>query len=507
MRKIYKIITFLLCVSIIVLNTTSNCYATTNNSAAVISSYKSLYEQIQSDLDENNPIQGNVLRQFVDYNYTYGMGFLIDYNENILSDILSSIRGYSSGGHDFTLPENATDEEVIESAAEYLTNNISVSDNSITYNDNSRNMLLYLADQFADNSRSYVYSLSLRDVSGLLTTQQYLLAQDIMAGDNSGSEFVDSVWMLQFPSSGYKYLARISLIEYPYLIFRVPSVSNAPNEYNLVNAVPIDAYTGSIINTFDAYQWNTSNGGEWTHLGDTDFNMNTSRKVGIVPNCQRGSDRNIYINIKSTQYRCHIGESSISASEVLYQPYYYNNDVYTSFSNSSGDYVVDSSNINTVTYGDTISYVDSYNTENGNPPSTINVNYYITQQNEQNTNTGGGSGDNGGGSGGDNSGGGSGSGDTNIFDWLKTLGAALGNLIKGVGEFLSEIIAGLVDAVTNLLQAISTLISGVLESLTNIFSGLIEFIYAGLPDDIRNILSLALVVAILITVLKLIRGN
>ena len=129
--KIFKRVTTAIISLSIIFGNIVPCYAGTGVDA--ISSYLNLYNQIQSDLDENNPIQGNALRQFVDYNYKYGMGFLVDYNENVLSDILSALRGYSSGGHDFTLPENATDEEVIDSASEYLTNNISVSDNSITY--------------------------------------------------------------------------------------------------------------------------------------------------------------------------------------------------------------------------------------------------------------------------------------------------------------------------------------------------------------------------------------
>lgn len=180
-------------------------------------------------------------------------------------------------------------------------------------------------------------------------------------------------------------------------------------------------------------------------------------------------------------------------------PYYYNNSVWQDFSSSSGDYTLTNNNINTVTYGDTVSYINDYHDTNNNYPDNSTVNNWIETTNNNN-NSGGGSGDDpGGGSGSDDSG--------SIFDWLKTLGKAIGDLIKGVGNFLSEIVAGLVDAITNLLDSITTLITGVLESLTNIFSGLIEFIFAGLPDDIRNVLSLALTVAILISVLKLIRGN
>ena len=507
MRKIYKIITFLLCVSIVVLNTTSNCYATTSAVTQAISGYGNIYDRIKSDLQENYPVSGDLFTQFMDVNWRNGMGLLFNMNEVQLGSIRSAIRGYSSGGHDFTLPEDATDQDVIDSASEYLTNNISVSDNSITFNDNSKNMLVYISDELINEFSSYCYSFSMQKASDAFrSVSQYNKALDIMSPQYALLWGLSDECVFQYQqSSSGDWLGCIDLKDYPYLCF-VQKYANQTGNYR--NVKVYDAGSGNdLIVWSKAWKWvqNTETSEyEWEET-QTTFGTSSNRYVSMVYDYSINSSHKnyLFINRTSTQYRLY--ESQPTVGQVLYQPYYINNSTYQNYKNSVGNYVVNNSNINTVTYGDTTSYIDSFNQENGYPPTSNEININIENTNESNNDDGSGGGS--GGSGDDNGGGSGGSGDSSIFDWLKTLGAALGNLIKGVGEFLSEIVAGLVDAVTNLLQAISTLISGVLESLTNIFSGLIEFIYAGLPDDIRNILSLALVVAILITVLKLIRGN
>lgn len=409
--------------------------------------------------------------------------------------------------------EGETSEETQENISDYLTTNISVDDNSNTYtfNDNSRSFFVNLSDYYIDNTKPSIYY-----AYDLQASQRYLNSNLLSDMAQIMSDNPNCYFGLRADNN------------YHYLYVYKPNGNKLYGVYKNVY--------GGYTNAFTFYQVKTVNGivsaQEFTASSSDDlivyrsnntwnleeidvqypyFDYNTDYYFwDIQPGQSCGMDNFRQFPISFTNNNSYIQTfGSLSALNdyldtygVGKNPYYYNNEVWSNFSNSTGDYTVTSSNVNTVTYGDVVSYVNDYHDTNNNYPDNSTVNTWIETTNNNN-NSGGGSGDDsGGGSGG------SGSDDSgSIFDWLKTLGKAIGDLISGVGNFLSEIVAGLVDAITNLLDAITTLITGVLESLTNIFSGLIEFIFAGLPDDIRNVLSLALTVAILISVLKLIRGN
>lgn len=477
-------ISIILIFSILIFNT-SSVYAgslgpnenhpTGDDSTIAMQKYNQFWDTYDALYNAVHPTQDQI-KNFVKKSFDT-VGFLIDETGVTFEKIRNMLIGQSNSG--------ITSESSEEDVAEWIKNNVNGDQNNgIIFDDEYNTFVNNYARDYETNSGYWIgFAFDLRYMSGQFTgTAKYNSLKSLLSV--SGNK-VGIVW------SSYNNVCLVPLDDY---WFKVNNSNwNGTVLYSYANGT-----TAPVNGGYEKYTWNASLN-EYVKDSSLYNSQLSGVAVSLTPNNTSSADAKALWYGKK---ELNIFNSVASATSygVGVKPYYYNTNTWNDFSSSSGDYTVDNSNINTVTYGDTVSYIqDSYN-ETGNYPDNSTVNNWIDNSNQNNHNSGGGSG-------GDDSGGGSGSGDTNIFDWLKTLGAALGNLIKGVGEFLSEIVAGLVDAVTNLLQAISTLISGVLESLTNIFSGLIEFIYAGLPDDIKNILSLALVVAILITVLKLIRGN
>ena len=405
------------------------------------------------------------------------------------------------------LGENASDDDIVDACRTFILNNQTVSNNTVTDNSILKDGIINFVNEYTKNNQEYIYTIDIKEHPEVIpsTAIYFELAKKMnpLTHVNNMSIFCVRI------NGGVCQYAQIPYSDYPYAFCKSYTINNGWDGSAWSCGFIKDGYNNTnILGT----RQNTDQKVSCMTWSNTEFVENSITWGGGYPFyglknpdnwvAPYGNDKYLLLSYGQTQAIRYL-TTDATAQDILYQQYYYNDTAWNDFSTSSGDYTVNSSNVNTVSYGDTVSYIDSFNTENGFPPSPTEINVNIEREDTENKTPSGGD-DNGGDNGGS---GGSGSGDSSIFDWLKTLGAALGNLIKGIGEFLSEIVAGLVDAVTNLLQAISTLISGVLESLTNIFSGLIEFIYAGLPDDIRNILSLALVVAILITVLKLIRGN
>ena len=494
--KIFKRVTTAIISLSIIFGNIVPCYAETGVDA--ISSYLNLYNQIQSDLDENNPIQGNALRQFVDYNYKYGMGFLVDYNENVLSDILSALRGYSSGGHDFTLPENATDEEVIDSASEYLTNNISVSDNSITYNDNSRNMLLYLANEYTKNNQEYIYTIDIKEHPEVIpsTAVYFELAKKMNALTHVNNMSIFCVRI----NGGICQYAQIPYSNYPYAFCKSYTINNGWDGSAWSCGFIKDGYDNT--NILGSRQ-STEHKVSCMTWSNTEFVENSITWGGgysfyglknpdnyVAP---YGNDKYLLLSYGQTQ-AIRFLTTDATAQDILYQKYYYNDTVWNDFSTSSGDYTVNSSNVNTVSYGDTTSYIDSFNTENGYPPSPTEININIENEDTENKTPSGG-GDNGDDNGGGGSGGSGDSSDSNIFDFLSDIGAVLGNLIKNLGNVLTELISGIAD-----------IISGLFEAIPAVFGDFMGGLLGWLPEELRALIILGISAMIIVGIIKIIRG-
>lgn len=426
-----------------------------------------------------------------------------------------------------SLGSNPSEESVLDAVQNFIINNQSVSNNNII-NDNSINTgIVNFANYYQDQNKYYV--LHPFDMNKNNNKIYWSNPDSLQAVIDLINQYKDDYYISYFGSNLYNQQTQlILLINKSNVVF----ACNTPGATALVgNDMYIPFYlldksgnrvyynSTGVENILLVKQYDSTNH-VYIDGSLNKMNVGAGGVKGLLPldgvYLGPGSTMGSYWQADGTNGTKQIGKLLTTGNDeaIVYknystyaatvdgaQPYYFNSQVWQDFSSSQGDYTLTSSNINTVTYGDTVSYINDYHDTNNNYPDNSTVNNWIETTN--NNNSGGGSGDDsGGGSGG------SGSDDSgSIFDWLKTLGKAIGDLISGVGNFLSEIVAGLVDAITNLLDAITTLITGVLESLTNIFSGLIEFIFAGLPDDIRNVLSLALTVAILISVLKLIRGN
>lgn len=415
-------------------------------------------------------------------------------------------KGHSSGGHSFDPSiikriDPDIDETDPDAVGDWISQQINIQDNDdITVTNDFRTMFNYFNDDLNSN---YAYTFPLlSNENQFANINQYLSAKDLISSRPAVMQSSD-IWLVQRPSSGNAYLMLFSLETHPYLVFRERVQNGTTGNMLLVQAY--DGETSSYFNKADAcYRWDLIDGVySWNDITETDYNsvnINNNRYACIYPNKSYTTRQaNIFMSSpKSIQVRYFPYGESVTLDKILYQDYYYNNDVWSDFSTTTGDYTFGSNNINTVTYGDIISYINSYNDENNKPPSTVIVNNYIEQKNDD---------DNGGGSSG--SGSGSGSDDDNdndsIFDWLKNLGKVLGDLIKGIGEFITEIIAGLVSALNDLMSSLSGLITDTLGSLTTVFSSIIDFVYAGLPDSVKGIMMLALTVSLLITVIQLIR--
>lgn len=481
MKKFKRVTTAIITLSLIIANIVP-CYAETGIDA--ITNYSNLYNQIQSDLDENNPIQGNILKQFVDYNYTYGMGLLIDYNENVLSDILSAIRGYSSGGHGFTLPANATDEEVINSASEYLTDNINVTDNSITYNDNSRNMLLYLSNEYMKNCGYYeAYAFDLRNMTNSLpTTAQYNALRDLIGNSNSN---ITTDYKFCVVWGSYANVAICPFEDYGLLLR-----SNVTN-WGTLNYADTNVYSYANGNTtpvnggFQKFTWNSVS---QNYIQDSNPYGSQLANVRVSTRPNQSTNANAFVLSYGEQLLPVFQTSGDATSYgVGIKPYYYNTKTWNDFSTSSGDYTVDSSSVNTVTYGDTVTYIqDSYN-ETGNYPDNSTVNNWIDNSNQNNHN-GGGSGSGGGDSGG-------GSSDSNIFEFLSDIGAVLGNLIKNLGNVLTELVSGIAE-----------IISGLFEAIPTVFGDFMGGLLGWMPEELRALIILGISAMIIVGIIKIIRG-
>ena len=411
-------------------------------------------------------------------------------------------KGHSSGGHSFDPSiiksiDPDVDDTDPNSIGNWISNQINIQDNDdITVTNDFRTMFNDFNDSLESN---YAYTFPLLSNENQFSSiNQYLQAKDIMSSRPDVLQSSD-IWIVQRPSSGSAYLMLLSLETHPYLVFKERTQNGNTGNMLLVQAYDVE--TGSYFNKADAcYRWDLIDGVySWQDVTETTangINANNNRYACIYPNkAYTTRQSNLFMSSpKSIQVRYFSYNDQITLDKVLYQDYYYNNDVWSDFSTTTGDYTFSSNNINTVSYGDIISYINDYNDENDKPPTTVIVNNYIEDKNiDDNGGSGGGSG----GSGSDDNG--------SIFDWLKNLGKVLGDLIKGVGEFITEIIAGLVSALNDLMSSLSGLITDTLGSLTTVFSSIIDFVYAGLPDSVKGIMMLALTVSLLITVIQLVR--
>lgn len=379
---------------------------------------------------------------------------------------------------------------------DYVLDHVSDNDGKPEFDSTLHDDVKDIGNYFIENNINYVYSYTNYELAGLYSSADAYVKANNMIQSNIVSQ---QYWFLT-SYSGINRLYSVSKSQYPYLYLRIDQVNRADN---FAQGYLVDGLTNTILDgsNVDMYQYN---GTEWvssTYFDNVTIGVLFDNQSFVRP-VNRNSNKFFVSLDDRIVLRANVGTAT--SADVLYQSYYVNEDVWNDFSSTSGDYTFDNSNVNTVSYGDITNYIDSFNQENGYPPSIPDININIENQNNDNI-TGG----SGGGSGDDGSGGGSGDNESGsgILGILSRLGSLIGNLIEGIGLFLTGIVEGLVNALTSLLESLSGLITGTLENLTNIFTGLIGFVYGGLPSEIQAVLLLALSVSLLITIIDLIRGR
>lgn len=195
---------------------------------------------------------------------------------------------------------------------------------------------------------------------------------------------------------------------------------------------------------------------------------------------------NKVVDVNSSQYIIYKSFSGLQNSTLGVQSYYVTDSFNSNWQDNS---ITDSYNTtttavnNTISYQDVSNYVNNYYVENNSYPTSNTVYNYINNYVPPDN----------GGSGGDNGGGGS-----NIFDFLGTIGDFLGNLIQGIGNVISGILSALTDVIDMFIGE---------NGLPNVIGQLISYFLPFLPEWVPTVIGLSVTLALLIGIVKLIRGS
>ena len=390
----------------------------------------------------------------------------------------------------FGLDENATNEDV----KDYIGQNISEGeDGYLKVTDSFKNNVINIANYFTDYQRCYVHTYSLFDVSerfpSVLAYNKWVEFMNTEYSDNTRYLFV---YIRQL-----NYIGVWDLDLHPYLVvYNNSTVLSDP-----LKVVPFDGETMQAINFDKRYSFNgtgwVENGNQFNSANATYCLLNLDSISSFVGTY----DQSIFMRNR-VGLRFFNSRSDITVPGIITQPYYYNNVTWNNIRTSTGDYTFSPDNSNTISYIDALNYINSFNTDNGYPPSVQDINIHIEDKDEENKQPSGG-----GGSGGDDSGG-SGIGDIgDIFGWLKALGSVIASLIKGVGEFITEIMGGIVEAINTLLDGLSNIITTVTEAIPSVFMQFIQACFDWMPDEWIALLTASLLLMILWGIIKLIRGS
>lgn len=396
---------------------------------------------------------------------------------------------------------NATMQENIAAIKEAMTSGIDTS-NGVSISDSFKNALVNTAKYYTDENRCYVHAYNLRDVSvQFASVNEFYKFQEYCENNFEENEPVIFVYIKPINYIGYW-----RLNDHPYFC-----VTNNQSG-TISDPIKILAYDGNNNRHFDGFDRRIKfSNGEWVADGSGQYSGNNWNGTWCLldydsrVNFTNNSQYMFTYSQDRVGIRYFSSDRDVSVQSILEQPYYYNNQVWQDFSSSSGDYNFSPSNINTISYGDVLNYIDSFNNENGYPPSVPEINVNIDNENNNNISGGSGSGDGGSGDGGSGDGG-SGDGIGDIFGWLKGLGSAIASLIKGLGEFLTEIIAGLTEALTELIGGISDLIISVTETIPTVYMEFLRACFGWMPEEWVGLFGAAVLVMVLVGIIKIIRG-
>lgn len=441
-------------------------HPTGDNSTIAMQKYNEFWDTYDSLYNAVHPTQDQI-KSFVSKSFGV-VGFLLDETAVTFDKIRHIISGTNNSG----ITDSSTEDEV----GEWIKNNVSGDQNNgIIYNSNYNSFVDNFATDFESNSGFWTcYAFDLRYMSGQFTgTAKYNGLKSLLSVSDN---IVGVVW------SAYNNVCLVPLDDY---WFRVNNANwNGTVLYTYANGT-----TAPINGGYEKYTWNSTLN---EYVKDTNlYNAQLSGvAVSLTPqNTSTADAKVLWYGVKEINVFNSVATATTYG--VGAKPYYYNTNTWNDFSNKTGDYTVDNSNINTVTYGDTVSYIqDSYN-ETGNYPDNSTVNNWITNTNNDNHSTSGG-----GGSGGDN-GGGSGSGDSDvgIFDFLSRIGAVLGNLIKNLGDTLAELIEGIAEVVSTLFESIPT-----------VFGDFLGALLGWLPEELRALIMLGISAMIIVGLIKMFKS-
>lgn len=471
------------------------------------------------------------------------VGFIVSYPAYSAGKTLGSILKKYLNSVEAGSGDNITSDE---DAGNWARNNISINgDGNIVLNDNAKAFINYSINDFVDNNPAYIYTYNNENcVSYFSNTLMYVKTVNLV---RTLQDQYYCLCVLRDDSNG-PWMWCIGKNKYPYLCAVANNFYRPPY---MIKCQLFDGLTREDISEADKYYHWDKNTKDYVELSASENRINYYPYMTLDPSLgfnlmtnDTGWTRGTMFTVGgSTPIRYFRSVSDINAESVLYQSYYYNNSVYNNWNNSIGDYTVTNDNSNKTSYGDITSYIDSYNTENGYPPNPSTIEIHIHNENNPvptptptPDNPSGGGGNNGGTvSGNTNNGGsasasatannsgvnvtvnnnhninlnvpglsgnssgsgtvsGNGNGSGGIFDWISDIGCVIGEFIKNVGSLIADVINGITETITTILA-----------DIPNIISVLVEFVYGGLPDELKAIVTLGITTVIFVGVIKMMR--
>lgn len=340
----------------------------------------------------------------------------------------------------------------------------------ITFSADLQNSLKDWSKYYIDNNLGFVYGYSTNASSYLsffTNQEEYHSFLDFISSNSDKLVIINgnpnSLILVDVPYSFVKYNYDTTLSIYNTRLY---------NGWSIFRQNEVQWW--SMDHTIRDYVQNTvTSGGQ----------INTNFILSYSPSQQSPSvNQSWVVNQNITQYIIYNSLDSLKGSSEGVQDYY----VTDSYNNTqvSETYNTTTNNVNnSITYGDVQNYVNNYYVENNSYPTSNIVYNYINNYTPP---------DNGGGSGGDNGG-----GNSNIWDFLGTIGDVLGGLIEGVGNVLSGILAALTDVIDMFIGE---------NGLPNVISQLISYFLPFLPEWIPTLIGFSVVLALILGIIKLIRG-
>ena len=455
----------------------------------------------------------------------------IEFIRDIVDPVGSSLPDY---------PSNGSNDDKANYISNYLIDNTTINDNSRNYtlNQNAKNLINSINQRYIDKvGLIYCHSFDINDAPGKFANRDlYLNTINLIKANPHKLAFINtktsSYWvsfvtdndLMLIYSQDYTYNG----VHYPKVSFY--SASNW-NQVNLYNKYPTFKYD------------NTNN----VYVQATDYQAPTNKLVALTGGLpilgfnSTFSNYGYFVSVSGDQIIPVYASTSVAQSEsVGHKSYYVNNTVNNNFKNSTGDYTVNNDNSNHATYRNVTNYVDNSITNTGKEPSPNEIEIYIENVLPNNPtptptsipdNPSGGlgssvSGNSGGtasasatannsgvnvtvnnnhninfnvpGLSGNGTGSGSvsgnGNGSSNIFDWISDIGSVIGDFIKNVGELIADVVKGITETITTILA-----------DIPNIISVLVEFVYGGLPDELKAIVTLGITTVIFVGVIKMMR--